>query len=115
MRLSEDPSTKVLVIEAGEHAPGSPGVQIPAMAGSTFKSAIDWVSSVALRLHLSALRANRGPLPPGPQDFHTVPQTYANKREVYIPRGKALGGSSVMNFMASQTTELTSRDSPGWN
>jgi len=44
VRVSENPNTKVLVVEAGKHEPDHPGVQIPAMAGSTFKSEIDWVS-----------------------------------------------------------------------
>lgn len=42
-RLSEDSSTTVLVIEAGTHQPANTGIIIPAEAGSTFGSDIDWV------------------------------------------------------------------------
>jgi hypothetical protein len=42
-RLSEDSSTTVLVIEAGTRQEANTGIIIPAEAGSTFGSDIDWV------------------------------------------------------------------------
>ncbi|GAA5901199.1 hypothetical protein JCM5296_006295 [Sporobolomyces johnsonii] len=74
-RLSEDPSLSVLVLEAGTYQSELPGVMIPGEAGSTFHSDIDWA-------------------------FYTTPQENAQGRSVYWPRGKLLGGSSALNFMA---------------
>lgn len=94
-RLSEDRSTSVLVLEAGRDEPDNPGINIPAQAGSTFQSDIDWVSPLRLSLRelprLTCL---------GLQDFFTTPQENANNRSVYTPRGKVLGGSSAINFLA---------------
>ncbi|GAA5938791.1 GMC family oxidoreductase [Sporobolomyces koalae] len=74
-RLSEEPLFSVLVIEAGTYQPLTPGVLVPGLAGTTFESDIDWA-------------------------FHTQPQEKAKGRRVYWPRGKILGGSSALNFMA---------------
>ncbi|ORY73613.1 GMC oxidoreductase-domain-containing protein [Leucosporidium creatinivorum] len=74
-RLSEDKHKTVLVIEAGTSQVTNAGVSIPAEAGSTFLSDIDWA-------------------------FYTAPQKKANNRSVYWPRGKMLGGSSGLNFLA---------------
>ncbi|GAA5840047.1 hypothetical protein JCM3766R1_000655 [Sporobolomyces carnicolor] len=74
-RLSEEPSFSVLVLEAGTWQPATPGVVVPGLAGTTFASDIDWA-------------------------FYTTPQEHAKGRRVYWPRGKILGGSSALNFMA---------------
>ncbi|GAA5876780.1 hypothetical protein JCM16303_006284 [Sporobolomyces ruberrimus] len=74
-RLSEEPSFSVLVLEAGTWQPLTPGVLVPGLAGTTFESDIDWA-------------------------FFTQPQEKAKGRRVYWPRGKILGGSSALNFMA---------------
>ena len=72
-RLSEDPSTSVLLIEAGGKD-RSPNIKIPAAFPNQFKTKLDW-------------------------DFATEPEPHVDNRELYIPRGKWLGGSSSMNAM----------------
>ncbi len=72
-RLSEDPGTRVLVLEAGGKD-RSPNIKIPAAFGNQFHSKLDW-------------------------DFATDPEPHVDGREMYIPRGKSLGGSSSMNAM----------------
>ncbi|MFI0404717.1 GMC family oxidoreductase [Actinomadura sp. 3N508] len=72
-RLTEDPSVKVLLLEAGppDHAPE---IHIPAAAATMFKGPYDW-------------------------NYTTVPQEHAAGRSVYWPRGRTLGGSSSTNAM----------------
>jgi choline dehydrogenase len=72
-RLSEDPSTRVLLIEAGGKD-RSPNIKIPAAFPNQFHTKLDW-------------------------DFATEPEPHVDDRQLYIPRGKALGGSSSMNAM----------------
>ena len=72
-RLTEDPSSNVLLLEAG----GSnrhPNVTIPAAFAEQFHTGRDW-------------------------DLATDPEPFCNDRPLYIPRGKGLGGSSAMNAM----------------
>jgi choline dehydrogenase len=72
-RLSADPDVSVLLIEAG----GSDrdlNVRIPAAFANQFHTRLDW-------------------------DFATEPEPAVDGRRLYIPRGKALGGSSSMNAM----------------
>ena len=72
-RLSEDPATRVLLLEAGP--PGKKKeVVIPAAFSKLFHSELDW-------------------------DYTTVPQAHLDDRVLYWPRGKMLGGSSSMNAM----------------
>ena len=73
-RLTEDPTTKVLVLEAGARDRGLL-VRIPA--------ALDWA------LHDDRYNWY----------YHTDPEPYMNGRRVYCPRGKILGGSSSINGM----------------
>jgi choline dehydrogenase len=72
-RLSEDPSTRVLLIEAGPDDDDS-SVRIPAAFSNLFRTERDW-------------------------GFHTVPQDDLDGRELYQPRGRTLGGSSSINAM----------------
>ena len=72
-RLSEDPSVRVLLLEAGGRD-RSPKVKIPAAFPQQFKTKLDW-------------------------DFATEPEPHVDGRELYVPRGKMLGGSSSMNAM----------------
>jgi choline dehydrogenase len=72
-RLSEDPSVKVTLIEAG----GSDRdlkVRMPAAFANQFHTRLDW-------------------------DFATEPEPAVDGRSLYVPRGKMLGGSSSMNAM----------------
>ncbi|KAH8058157.1 hypothetical protein JL722_6008 [Aureococcus anophagefferens] len=73
-RLSEDPSKKVLVLEAGDRGPNSPLVKIPVAILKLFKSAYDW-------------------------NFATKPSEAVADRSLYVCRGKGLGGSSLTNVM----------------
>ncbi len=72
-RLSEDPSVRVLLLEAGG-SDRSLNIKIPAAFPKQFHTKLDW-------------------------EFATEPEPCVDERELYIPRGKALGGSSSMNAM----------------
>src|ERR1700730_3628866 len=72
-RLTEDPSTTVLLLEAG----GPDEAQkfhIPAAFSRLFKTPLDWA-------------------------YQTEEQAHLNNRSLYWPRGKVLGGSSSINAM----------------
>jgi choline dehydrogenase len=72
-RLTEDPSVRVLLLEAGPPDDAAE-IHIPAASGVLFKGPYDW-------------------------DYSTVPQEHAAGRSVYWPRGRTLGGSSSTNAM----------------
>ncbi len=73
-RLSEDPGTKVCLLEAGP-PDTSPFIKAPLGLGATVPSKyLNWA-------------------------FETVPQAGLNGRRGYQPRGKVLGGSSAINAM----------------
>ena len=72
-RLTEDPAVRVLLLEAGGKD-RSPNIKIPAAFGKQFHTKLDW-------------------------DYSTVPQAGCANRQLYSPRGRALGGSSSMNAM----------------
>ena len=72
-RLTEDPATRVLLIEAGGRD-RSPNIKIPAAFAKQFHTKLDW-------------------------DFSTEPEPHVDGRSLYVPRGKSLGGSSSMNAM----------------
>ena len=73
LRLTENPATRVLLLEAGP-PDNADEIHIPAALNLLFQSTHDW-------------------------DFHTVPQERAAGRAIYWPRGRMLGGSSSMNAM----------------
>ena len=70
-KLSGDPETSVLLLEAGPRD-RSKEIRIPAAFSKLFKSKFDW-------------------------GYETTPQQGLNGRRIYFPRGKTLGGSSAMN------------------
>ena len=73
-RLSEDPHTRVCLLEAGP-SDSSPFIKAPLGLGATVPSKyLNWA-------------------------FETVPQAGFNGRRGYQPRGKVLGGSSAINAM----------------
>jgi choline dehydrogenase len=72
-RLTENPETRVLVLEAGP-PDAADEIHIPAALSTLFKSTYDW-------------------------DYQTVPQSRAADRSIYWPRGRVLGGSSSINAM----------------
>ena len=75
-RLTASGKLRVVLIEAGGK-PSSPFVKIPAGFAKLFKTKLDW-------------------------NFESEPQTAANGRKVFTPRGKMLGGSSNMNAQIHQ-------------
>jgi len=96
-RLSEDPNTVVLVIEAGTHHAADPLVDVPGYRGRTLANPkYDWA-------------------------FSSVPQIRANNRQLYEPRGKGLGGSSMLNFFGmfrpskDDLDALEKLGNEGWN
>lgn len=72
-RLSEDPSARVLLLEAGGSG-RHPNISIPVAFGKQFRTKLDW-------------------------DLATEPEPHCDGRSLYVPRGKGLGGSSAMNAM----------------
>lgn len=72
-RLTENPQTRVLLVEAGGRDDAKE-VRIPAAFSKLFKTHFDWDLSTEIEPHL-------------------------NGRRLYWPRGKMLGGSSSINAM----------------
>jgi choline dehydrogenase len=72
-RLTQDPSVRVLLLEAGGDDRVDE-IQIPAAFSKQFRTKLDW-------------------------GYSTLEQKHAQGRRLYWPRGKALGGSSSMNAM----------------
>src|SRR3954453_11492640 len=72
-RLTEDPDVTVCLVEAGPPDTAD-AVHIPAMFGSLFRTQHDW-------------------------DYATHHEVHCDRRRVYLPRGKGLGGSSSINAM----------------
>jgi choline dehydrogenase len=93
-RLSENPSNNVLLLEAG--GPDTKmEIGIPAAYGNLHRSEVDWA-------------------------FSTEPQKHADGRRIFLPRGKAIGGSSSTNAMAyvrgnvADYDEWASLGNEGW-
>ncbi len=72
-RLSEDPTVKVLLLEAGG-PDKQKEIHIPLAFSKLFKSSCDWA-------------------------YYTDPEPQLANRSLYWPRGKVLGGSSSINAM----------------
>src|SRR4051812_8942971 len=93
-RLSEEPGTRVLVLEAGGRDL-HPNIKTPAAFAKQFRTKLDW-------------------------DFNTEPEPHCAGRSIYIPRGKSLGGSSSMNAMVYMRGRPQDYDAwrdagcPGW-
>ena len=71
-RLTEDPSVRVLLLEAGPED-SADAIRVPVLFGSLFGSEVDW-------------------------DYRLEPQAHYAGAPLY-PRGKTLGGSSAINLM----------------
>jgi choline dehydrogenase-like flavoprotein len=84
-RLSADPATRVLLLEAGG-PDNAPEIHIPAAFPTLITTERDW-------------------------GYHTVEQEWLG-RPVYVPRGRMLGGSSSMNAMVYIRGNPTDFD--GW-
>jgi len=72
-RLTEDPTCRVLLLEAGP-PDRKLEIRIPAAFSKLFKTRYDWA-------------------------YETVPQEHLDGRRCFWPRGKTLGGSSSLNAM----------------
>ena len=72
-RLTADGKHSVLLLEAGGKDTKT-DISVPAAFYKLFKSDVDYA-------------------------FHTTPQAHMQNREMYLPRGKVLGGSSSINAM----------------
>ena len=94
-RLSADPDTAVVALEAGPPDKNR-FIGIPAAFPKLFRSEVDW-------------------------DYLTEPQQGLAGRQIYWPRGKTLGGSSSMNAMmwvrgfAADYDEWAVRAGPQWS
>lgn len=86
-RLSADPATSVLLIEAGS-GDGRLSVRAPLGYSGQFGKSTDWA-------------------------FETEPEPYCAQRRIPQPRGKVLGGTSAMNAMV--WVRGSSHDYDGWN
>jgi choline dehydrogenase len=95
-RLSEDPSCRVLLIEAG----GSDrklNIRIPVTFAKQFRTDLDW-------------------------GYTSEPEPALIGRSIYLPRGRSLGGSSSMNAMIYMRGHRSifdawagERGAPGWS
>ncbi len=72
-RLSEDPRTRVLLLEAGGPDEGDL-FEVPALWPRQFATQYDW-------------------------DYQSEPEPHLDGRRNYLPRGKVVGGTSSMNAM----------------
>jgi choline dehydrogenase len=95
-RLTEDPSTNVILLEAGGEDTNF-WIHIPLGYGKTFANkSVNWM-------------------------FQTEPDPGANNRSIYWPRGKVLGGSSSINGMVYIRGQHEDFDhwrqlgNPGWS
>lgn len=87
-RLSEDPNTTVLLIEAGPDRSGDPRIETPGLLTTLFgDKEVDW-------------------------DFMSEPQAHVNGRQIPQPRGRVVGGSSALNF--SMVLYPSQRDFNSW-
>ncbi|KAF9439726.1 GMC oxidoreductase, partial [Macrolepiota fuliginosa MF-IS2] len=87
-RLTEDAAISVLVLEAGEENLNDPMIVLSGQNGAHFgKPEYDWC-------------------------LKTVPQVHSKGSEVFWPRGRILGGSSAINFMA--WTKPSKSDIDAW-
>ncbi|KND86232.1 Versicolorin B synthase [Tolypocladium ophioglossoides CBS 100239] len=95
-RLSEDAASQVLVIEAGEDQTADPRITVPALWPTLLNTSADW-------------------------RFQTVPQLRPNGdpdkgqdglggREIVVPQGRLLGGSSAINGLLFTPTSKANVD-----
>ncbi|KAK3367923.1 hypothetical protein B0H63DRAFT_404545 [Podospora didyma] len=96
-RLSEDPNTSVLVLEAGDVHTDDPRIRTPAF----------WLSVLGT--------------PDFDWSYRTVPQKSLGNKVVPLSQGKLLGGSSAINGLAFVANSKAAVDSwsafgnPGWD
>jgi choline dehydrogenase len=90
-RLTEDPSVRVCLIEAGP-ADHDPNVHVPLAGAKLFRTRLDW-------------------------DYDSHDEKWCDGRRVYLPRGRVLGGSSSLNgmiYVRGNHVDYDGWDLPGW-
>ena len=91
-RLSEDPDVKVCLVEAGP-ADTAENIHVPAAFGKLFRTHLDW-------------------------DLDTHDEPFLNRRRVYLPRGRVLGGTSSINtmiYIRGNKLDYDEWNQPGWS
>src|SRR5690349_9211729 len=95
-RLSADPSTRVLLLEAGG-SDRKMNIRIPVGFAKQFRTDLDW-------------------------NYDSEPEPSLIGRSIYLPRGRSLGGSSSMNAMIYMRGHRSvfdawagERGAPGWS
>ncbi|KAL9056714.1 MAG: hypothetical protein Q9162_002783 [Coniocarpon cinnabarinum] len=87
--LSVDPEVSVIVLEAGNSVANDPRALVPEQEGSLVGTSADW-------------------------NFTTTPQaSLYDNAVIQVPRGKALGGSSVLNYLIWARPSAVELD--GWS
>ncbi|EIN03496.1 alcohol oxidase [Punctularia strigosozonata HHB-11173 SS5] len=95
-RLSENPSVRVAVLEAGGSGIGNENISCPGLIAAVLGTQVDW-------------------------NFKTVPQQFAANQSITWPRGKVLGGSTAINGRVLTRGSKAEYDAfeklgnPGWN
>lgn len=93
-RLSEDPAVKVLLLEAGGRSRDL-RMRAPGLYNLLWRTKFDW-------------------------EFYTEPQEHVDGRRMYWPRGKVLGGTSMLNALVyirghrSNYDDWRDLGNPGW-
>jgi choline dehydrogenase len=90
-RLSEDPDLRVCLIEAGPWDTAE-NIHIPMAFTKLFRTRLDW-------------------------DYDTAEEPNLNRRRLYLPRGRVLGGTSSMNamlYVRSARADYDGWGQPGW-
>ena len=91
-RLSEDPDVRVLLLEAGGQDTLDT-IHIPALFGDLFRTSVDW-------------------------DYDSHFEPGLDRRRIFIPRGKVLGGTSSINamlYIRANPLDYNSWNQPGWS
>jgi choline dehydrogenase-like flavoprotein len=90
-RLSEDPDVSVCLIEAGP-ADTAQNVHVPAAFAKLFRTALDW-------------------------DYDSHDEPHLDRRRLYLPRGRVLGGTSSINtqiYIRGNRLDYDEWKQPGW-
>ncbi|KAJ7067605.1 GMC oxidoreductase-domain-containing protein [Mycena amicta] len=96
-RLSEDPSISVCILELGSENFHDENIDVPANLAQTWGN------------------------PKYDSTFFSTPQKQAGDRPIFLPRGKGLGGSTLINVMELTRASSVEYDAieelgnPGWN
>ena len=91
-RLSEDPTVKVCLVEAGPRDSDTI-FQIPSAGGHFLKTRYDW-------------------------DYDSHPEAHCDDRRVYLPQAKVLGGGSSVNglvYIRGNRADYDDWRQPGWS